>query len=148
MDKRAEFKLRSYVIAIIVFSSIISLAYLMVYTSADKYDNTEILDPEFQENFARLNNQTTLINNFWNATNSADGLTLLDVGDIFLRGTFTVISLTFGSLLDFAVQIKNIGNTFGIDDRVMTILFSIFLLTLTASVIIIIINAINKTDRF
>ena len=138
---------QSYVAGLILFSVIVALGFLMVVSMADDYGNDDIVDQKFSDNYDKLNENTVRINDMFSAASSKEGLGLLDTADILLSSTFSIISLIFGSLATVGSQVLSIGEDVGIPTSVSSVVLVAFLALLTAAIVFLIINAINKTER-
>ena len=135
---------QDYVIALILFSAIVGLLYLGVGSIATDYNTPGIVDPSFKENYDEFNNQTATIGAMWNATSSKGSLNLFSGTDIFLKSTFSVVSLIFGSIGSLTRQVTHIQTDFGVPDVIWGVVSIIFMATITILLIFAVVNALNK----
>lgn len=135
---------KDYVIAVLILSGVIVLAYAMVGTMATDYDAPGIVDESFKENYDEFNNQSATIAEMWNATSSKGSLNLISGTDIFLKSTFSVVSLIFGSVGSLTRQVAHIQSDFGVPNAIWGVVSVIFIATITILIIFAIVNALNK----
>jgi hypothetical protein len=147
MNKKGEFTARNYILGVIVLSSVIALSYLMIQALAYNYDNEAILDDNYQRNFNKLSNMTKLAEDVYNVSASSEGLSFLDTAELLLGSTTSVISLITGSIGVFGNQVLNMGEYLGIDKRVTSIIFLVFIMIITMLIIFSILNFINRTKE-
>lgn len=147
MNKKGEWVVRDYLIALLIFSSIIALGYILLGDLATSYSNPNIVDSNFLNNYNKLNNNTALAKSMLDSTTDSSGFDIIDAGEVLLSSTFSVISLVFGSLGVIKSQLAFVASDFGIPIQITNILFTTFLSVITISLVIIIINAINKTNK-
>ena len=145
MDKKG-FIARDFVLAMILFSGIIALAVLGVASLADDYDNSNIVDEDFQSNFERFENETDRASEMFDAASSKEGLSLIGTFDVLFGSSFTVISLVFGGVSVVGSQIVNFGSYFGIPSSVTKVFFTIMLSALTILIVFIIISSVSRRD--
>lgn len=148
MNKKG-FGARDYLIGLLIFSGAIALFYLAVNSMAgdDTYGNVNLVDPEFNESFNKLNDNIETSSGLWDATTNSSGLSLIDTGEILLSSTFSAVNLLFGSFSIVNNQVSSIGAYFGVDNQIMNIILALFIGSLVIIIIILIINAVNKTER-
>lgn len=138
---------KEYIIGIILFSAVIALFYLAVGDMATSYGRTDILDEDFSANYDKLSQNKDMAQDMLNATSNPSGMNIIGTADILISSTFSVINLVFGSLGVFKLQISHIGADFGIPTQVINIIGSVFLILITIGIILIIVNAVNKTEK-
>lgn len=135
---------RDYVIASLIFSAVIALFVVMVGSIANDYDNPNIINPEFSEQFDKFDNDTARIAEMWNATTSEGGLSLVGTADLLFFSTFRVISLVFSSVVATGQQLAGFGTFFGIPTEVSSILMILIFGILTVYIIFIIISSVRS----
>lgn len=138
---------KDYTVSLILFSAVIALAYLMVGALAVDYGSPEIVNENFQEHYNKLEENTNTAADMLSATSSSGGLSLIGTFEILLSSTFSIINLVLGSFAVVGSQVAHIGSDFGIPTQVTAILLTVFLSIITVSIVFIVINAVNKTDR-
>lgn len=139
---------KSYVTALILFSAIIALGFLMVVSMADDYGNANIVDQKYSDNYDRLTENTNTVSDMFSAASSKEGLGLVSTVEILLTSTFSIINLIFGSLATLGGQVASFGEDAGIPTAVSSIILVVFLSLITVGIVFLVINAINKTGRF
>lgn len=138
---------REYIIGLILFSAVIALFYIAVGDMATTYDRSDLVDPSFSENYDKLTENQGMAADMLNSSSSSSGLSILGTADIILSSTFSIISLTFGSLTTFSSQISHIGTDIGMPTEVQKILLGVLITIITIGLVLIIINAVNKTEK-
>jgi len=135
---------RDYIIATLLFSGIIALYVVMVGSIANDYDNTNMVDPQFSEQFDKFTEDTEIAGEMWNATTSEGGLSLVGTADLLFFSTFRVISLIFTSVVATGQQLTGFGEYFGIP-TVITGIFMVLIFTiLTVSIIFIVLASVRN----
>jgi len=145
LNKRG-FIARDFVLAMLLFSGIIALAVLGVASLADDYDNPNVVDSGFQDNFDRFSNETDRVGKMFNSATSKEGLSLVGTFDILFGSTFTIISLVFGGVSAVGSQVASFGEYFGIPSTVSKTFFTILLSGLTILIVFIIISSVSRRD--
>ena len=74
---------KDYVFATLIFSAVIALMVVMVSSIANDYDNDEIINEEFSEEFDKFSENKALSESMYEAVNSETGLSLIGVFEIF-----------------------------------------------------------------
>lgn len=138
---------REYIFGIVLFSAVIALFYLAVGDLATNYDRQDLMDDSFTANYDKLTENQAMAEDMLNASSSSSGLSIIGTAEILISSTFSIINLVFGSLTTFGGQITHIGSDLGIPSPVQKIIFGVFLTLITISIILIIINAVNKTEK-
>lgn len=138
---------KEYVFGIVLFSAVIALFYLAVGDMATSYDRTDLVDESFSENYNQLDENADMIEDMRNKSRSSSGLSIIGTAEILISSTFSIIELVFGSLDTFAAQVGNIGDDIGIPSEVENIIGAVFLMLLVVSIVLIVINAVNKTEK-
>lgn len=138
---------REYLYGIVLFSAVIALFYLAIGDLAVTYDRTDIVDSKFSENYDKLTDNKQMADSMLGATYSSSGLSFLDTVEVVLTSTISVIKLTFNSLTTFSGQLLHVGDDFGVPTQVIKIIASVFLMLITIGIVLIVINAVNKTEK-
>lgn len=138
---------KEYIFGLILFSAMIGLFYLAVGDMATNYNRGDLVDSSFSANYDKLTENEQLGEDMLNASSSSTGLNIIGTAEILISSTFSIISLIFGSLGTFSAQIGHIGNDIGVPTEVQKILGGVFLTLITISIVLIIVNAVNKTEK-
>lgn len=141
------FAVQSWVVGLILMSSIIALAYLMVGGLAIDYNASGVVDPSFSENYNKLNENTEDITDMWTATTNKSGLNLINTADILLSSTFSIIQIVFGGVKTFSTQVASIPEDFDVPTSVTNILIGTLIAVIVVGIIFGVINAVNKTNK-
>lgn len=146
MMNKKGFLARDYVIALILFSGVIALAFIMVSSQASDYGNTDIIDEELQENYDNLEQTTEIASEAFEATGEKEGLTFAGSFDILFSSAFTVIALVFNSVGIVTNYFLSIGQDFGIPTRVSQVLFGTLIAVLMTILVFVIISTTTRRD--
>lgn len=142
-DKKG-FTSKDFIIATLIFSATIALFVIMVGQGANDYDNTQIIDTAFSEKFDRFQNDTSQIEDMFNAVRNEGGLNLVGTADLIFFGTFKVIALIFNAIISFGGQIAGFGEYFGIPTTISAIILVLLLTVLTVYIIFSVINSVRS----
>lgn len=145
MNKKG-FVARDFVLGMILFSGIITLSLLAFNSLAEDYNNPDIIDDGFSENFNRFEEELNRSGEILSAAKSESGLSLVGTFDVLFSATFTVVSLVFGGLDAVGSQVSGFGSYFGVPSEVATVFFGILLAGLTVLIVFIIISSISQRD--
>ena len=145
MNKKG-FVARDFIIATILFSGVIALFTLAVASLADDYGNSNVVNPEFADNFDRLEETTDRATSMFDATSSESGLSLVGVFDVLFTATFAVISLVFNAVSSVGTQLLGFSEFFGIPNEVAGVFFTIILAILSVLIVFIIISSVSRRD--
>lgn len=146
MINKKGFIARDFVLAMILFSGLIVLSILAVTSLANDYDNPNVIDEEFQNNFERFENETERASRMFDAASSEEGLSFIGTFDVLFRSAFTVISLVFSGVSAVGSQIANFGSYFGIPSTVAKTFFTILLSALSVLIVFIIISSTTQRN--
>lgn len=144
MHDKKGFVLKDLIMSFIVFSAIIGLFYLMVIDMATTYNNTDIINENFSQNYNKLNDLNNFKQQYWNASTSDTALG--SIGNVFtmLSMTLSVIRISwdmFSPTGFISSIISTFTEDFGIPAAVATIIFGALIISLVVSIIFIVINA-------
>lgn len=142
-DKRG-WSARDWVVTVIIFSALIALGFLLVTDMATTYNNPDIIDPEFSENYDKLNENTQDIDEMYEAATSEEGLKVVGTLTLLFKSFTTIASIIITSPLIVAGQVASFGQDFGIPRQVTFILFTVLLSLITAILVLIIIASITQ----
>lgn len=147
MMNKKGFTANTYIISLLLISGVIGICYIMLVDLAINYERFDLVDEGFQEKYNKLNDNADIVEGMLSATSSSSGFGFLDAAELFLSSTFTVITLLFSSIGTLASQTVGLIADFGVPSSVGVILITLFLSAITVSIIFIVINAVNKTNR-
>lgn len=146
MMNKKGFIARDFVLAMLLFSGIIALAALGIASLASDYDNPNVVDEDFQDNFDRFTNETDRASDLFDAATSNEGLSLIGTFDVLFSASFTVISLVFGGVSAVGSQVAGFASYFGIPSTVAKTFFTILLSGLAILMVFIIISSVSRRD--
>jgi len=143
LNKRA-WVARDFIIAMLIFSGGIALFVVMVGSIANDYDNPNIINTEFSNQFDKFEEENARSQEMWNATTGEGGLSLVGTADLLFFSTFRVISLVFNSVSAAWNQLASFGTFFRIPRAVSYIFMTLIFGILTVSIIFIIISSVRS----
>jgi hypothetical protein len=134
-----------FLIGLIVFGGSIGLFVLMVGSLANDYDNSEIIDEEFSDNFDKFSETTEIAEDIYETMNKQNGtgLTLVGTADLFFTGGFGVINLLFSSITTATTILFTFPTYFGMDTTASVIMMTMIFSILTISIVFIVINSLR-----
>lgn len=140
------FLARDWIISLIIFAGIVSLAVIMVASNATEYGNTGIIDESIKENFGNLQNSTSIATSAFDAANEKGGLSVASSFGLLFNSAFTVISLVFGSIGIAGAQLFALSEYLGVPTEVAQVLFPMFISILTVILVFLIISSTTRRD--
>ncbi|MFO7969945.1 MAG: hypothetical protein R6U15_07560 [Candidatus Izemoplasmatales bacterium] len=144
MDKKA-WVLRDYVIVTLIFSAIIALGYSMIISQAVEYDQTEIVNDNFNSSFNKFSERSAEVNEMLDEVDSEGGFQLLEAAELIFKSTFSIFGIIFQSLDDLRSQIADFGTVFGIPTEITSIALGLLLFVVISSIVFIIITSTSKS---
>jgi hypothetical protein len=146
MDKGA-ITVSNFVVSLLVFSAIVALGSLMVADLGTTYENEGIVDDNFEDNYNKLEENTEDVQLMYEKIKGKDGFNLLDVGEVLLTSTFSIVGIVLSSIVSFGDMLVSVPGDFGIPTQVTVIVLVLFTSIITVLIIINIINSVNKTSK-
>lgn len=144
MMNKKGFLMRDWLIGIILFSAIAALGYLTSYSLAIDYDQAKIIDPTFQENYDKFNDQAHLIATSFNSTTGTSGLSFINAVDGVFTASLTVINLGLSSISTFSSQLFSFGELLGIPDEISAIILACLIVAVTIVLIFVVISSASR----
>ena len=132
-----------FVVALLIFTGGISLFVIMIGSVANDYDNTDIIDPAFSEQFDKFDGATSTTGEMFDALNSEEGLGFFGATELFFNAGFTVINLIFQSVTTASALLFTFPTYFGIPTTASVIMMTLIFTILTAYIVFIIINSLR-----
>ena len=145
-QQKKGFVLRDYIVAAIAFSAVIALVVLAVADMANIYDRESMIDDSFADTYDKFDEQTAAAQAIYDDVRDKKGLNLVGSFDVLFNSAFTVIELTFNSVVVFGEQITSLGTTFGLSDEVSRIIFIFFSVALTVLIAFIVLSSVSRRD--
>ena len=133
-----------FVIATLIFSGGIGLIVLMVGALANEYDNQNVINEDFANQFDKFSEDTSRATEMWNATTSEGGLSLIGTTELLFFSTFRVISLIFTGVVSTGQQMAGFGEFFGIPSEVSGIFLILLFSILTVTIVFIILSSVRS----
>lgn len=135
---------KDFVIAMLIFSGSIALFVIMVGSLANDYDNPNVINENFSNQFDSFSEDTDRAGEIWDAATSEGGLSLVGTADLLFFSTFRVISLVFSSVVAAGQQMASFGEFFGIPSEITGIFMVMLFSILTVYIVFIIISSIRS----
>lgn len=146
MNKRAQFLARDWVISLILFSGIIGLLVLMITSMATDYDNTSIVNSAIQENYANLEETTSIASQAFDAAQEKGGLSLIGTFDVLFSAAFTVFALIFNSVGLSTGYMTQFTEDFNVPTSIAGIFFGMIIAILMVILVFVIISTTTRRD--
>ncbi|MFW5889068.1 MAG: hypothetical protein ACOCUD_01675 [Bacillota bacterium] len=150
MNKQGELRAKTLIIILIMFLGICGLGFAIVTDMASDssgYGVDNMTNSEFEEDYGDLGKVSDDIYEMRNASSSKEGTSTLGTTEVFLKGTFTIISLIWGSVEIIDDTITNLFVYMKVPTAIANVLGNIIILGLTAALTFIIINSISRTQK-
>jgi len=147
MNKKGEMLARDWIIVLILFGVVVSLGALYVAdiaSSDNGYNETDLIDENFQSRYDTLSETSENIYQMQNATSSGEGLSTISTFTTTFKATFSVISIVFGSFGIATDTFSNMAMDFGIPSVVANIFFGAVLVILIAVIIFVVISSVSQ----
>lgn len=145
-NKKGQFLARDWVIALILFSSVMALMVIIVAGQADTYNNNAIINPKIQENYAKIDQTTEIAKSSFDATNEKTGLSFFGAFDTLFTSAFTVISLVFNSVGIAGSTMSSFAEDFGVPSQVAGVVFPMFLAIVMVIIVFVILSTTTRRD--
>lgn len=144
MINKKGFNTRDFVMAGILFSTIIALFVLAIAGIQQEYNSDLLTNPEFAENYDRLTEQTAKIETARSAAAAGEGLSFVGTFDVAFQSTFTVIQVVFSTLNLFGDMTGSFAEDFGFDPTVTRIALTTAIVLLTIVIVWSWISSISR----
>lgn len=145
-NKKGEMLARDWVIAIIIFGTIVGLAFLFVgdISSSDNGYNTSISNPSIESHYDTLTNISDDVYTAQNATASGEGLSTTSTFTIVFKATFSVISIVFGSFSIVNQVFISFAQDFGVPAAVANVFFGGIIVVAITIIIFVVISSVSQ----
>lgn len=136
---------KDMIIAIIVFTIVIGIAYIMVGSMAVEYSAPGIVDSNFAQHYNKFEELNKSVGSMWGKSTQGQSLDLVGTLLPMLQMTFSIVTLIFDVLNPFdgmiAKTFASFATDFGVPTEISGFLFPLILMGLAVAIIFIIINA-------
>jgi hypothetical protein len=137
---------RDFVVAGLLFSGIISFFVLFFLSLGAEYDNPDLVNEEFSENYDKLTAISEKVDTMRLASTAGEGLSFLGTFDVAFQATFTVIQLVFSTLaLVASIPGKMVVDFTFIDSIVLANFFVLGLAVITTILVFVWISSISRS---
>jgi tetrahydromethanopterin S-methyltransferase subunit G len=120
---KSAFLVRDFVIVGIIFGLVIALYVILVASTANQYNNTEIISPSFAAHYSNLNSNLAKINTANEAVQGSGGLNLIGTFNVAFNSVFTVIAMVWDTITIYKDMGSNISRDFNFLDQKTVLLF-------------------------
>ena len=143
-NKKAEFGLQKFMIAMLLFSAVFALFYIYVADMSTTYEDyaNPIIDPAFDDSFNKFGDTKSDISGMYAEMRGEEGFTFLGGAQIILRSFLGVIQFGYSSIADLSTLLANFGSTYGIPAEISEIILNVVFGGIAVTIVILIINAI------
>lgn len=146
MNRKGQFLARDWVIALILFSGVVSLFVLMVAAGADTYSAPGIINDDIQEDFGNLQETTDIAGTAFEAASEKGGLSVGTSFGLLFNSAFTVISLVFNSVGIATTWLASFGELLGIPTTISSVLFALLISVVMIILVFVIISTTTRRD--
>ena len=137
------FGAEQFVVTLLIVTGCLSLFVLMVGSAANDYDNTDVIDPAFSEQFDKFSETTDTAGEMYSSLNSEEGLSLVGASELFFTAGFSVISLVFSSITTASTLLFTFPVYFGMSTSASVIMMTLIFTILTVIIVFAIINSLR-----
>ena len=142
-NKKGEFGLRAYFIAMLFFGAVIIIFSLMVGSLSIEYNNEDIVNDDFTSRYSNFQEYSGRIESIRNTLSSSEGVNIINVGFGVFKATFSFIQLSLSSLGLIGTSAANFTEDFDLPFQIAGILMSVFLGIIIIIIVIKILNSLN-----
>jgi len=137
--------LRDFVIVGIMFGLIVAMYVLLVASTANNYNNTQIISASFAQHYSTLNTNLAQLDTSNKAVQGSSGLNLIGVFNVAFNSVFTVIAMIWEGLKLYGTMGSNIAGDFTfLDHGTILIFMTAIVAMLTAYIIFIWISSVQR----
>jgi len=136
------FTAQNFIVALIIFTGVLSLFVLMIGSAANDYDNTNIIDEQFSEQFDKFDETTELAGDIYSSFNQSGG-SLIGTTELYFTAGFSVVSLIFTSVTTASGILLTFPTYFGFDTTASIIMMTIIFSILGVLIVFTIINSLR-----
>jgi len=148
-SRKGEFLVRTWVMAILIFSAVFALLFLASSDLITNYGEETIIDNDYRANYDSFTNTSEDYRGLF--TDMSDGsIGVLDV--IFgetgvFRALFTTIKITFSSISIVDDTTSQFVQDFGVPEGIANVIFPLFSALLMVFLIFAIISSVNRGSK-
>ena len=137
---------RDFVIAGILFSTVVGLFVFFLAGMGAQYDNSDLVSQSFDDNYNKLEDVSEDVGTMFSSISTGQGLSFVGLFDVAFQSTFTVIQLVFSTIvLAGSLPINMIADFTFIDKKIITFTFTSILAILTTIIIFVWISSISRS---
>lgn len=137
--------IRDFVIVGLIFGLVTGLFVILVASTANQYNNAEIISPEFAAHYSKLSTNLAQLNTANQAVQGAGGLNLIGAFNVAFNSVFTVIAMVWDSILVYTGMAGNIASDFSfLDSGTILMFFGAVIAMLTAYLIFIWLSSVSR----
>ena len=122
MNKKG-FLARDFVVVGIIFGMVIALFVILVASTANQYNNTDIVSPNFAKHYSTLNTNLQQLDTSNKAVQGAGGLNLIGTFNVAFNSVFTVIAMVWDGISIYTGMAGNVAGDFNFLDQTTVLMF-------------------------
>ena len=144
LKNKKAFLTRDLLVAAALFSTVFALYGLMIVGVAAEYGDETIVNEAIIENYDRLGESTETLTLALDTVRSGEGLGFRGAFDVAFAGTFTVFQLVLSTIDLFGSVMASFAPDFGLDDRVVGLVYTLLFLIIIIGAIFVWISSISR----
>jgi len=137
---------QSFLIGLIIFTSMISLGTIMIADLATNYNNPGIINDNVRATYGKVNESTQKAADAFSAVSGKGGLSLIGTFQVLFAATLTIIRIILGAFPLLTGFTQSFAVDLGIPTPIAGIIFPTFLAIITIGVVFAIINSNTRRD--
>jgi len=143
-NKKGEFLARHWFVVLILFGVFIALGGLMVSDMADNYNEPDIEDESFADNYDTVSSTNEDITQMRESVEGKSGRQTISPYITMFKSTFTAIDVVMSSFSNANAVTKNMAQDMGIPPEVANIIFPAIITIIIGLIIFVIISAVSR----
>jgi len=143
-NKKGEFLARHWFVVLILFGVFIAIGGLMVSDMADNYNEPDIEDESFADNYDTVSSTNEDITQMRESVEGKSGRQTISPYITMFKSTFTAIDVVMSSFSNANAVTKNMAQDMGIPPEVANIIFPAIITIIIGLIIFVIISAVSR----
>lgn len=143
-NKKGEFLARHWFVVLILFGVFVALGGLMVSDMANEYNEPDLEDKSFSENYDTTSNASKDITGLKKSTAGKSGKETISPYISMFRTTFTAIEVVLTSFGNASDALSSMAQDFGIPPAIANLIFPAIITIIVGLIVFIIISAVSR----
>lgn len=143
-NKKGEFLARHWFVVLILFGVFIALGALMVSDMANEYNEPDMEDESFSDDYDTASQARDDISEIRDSTGGKSGKETISPYITMFKSTFTAINVVIDSFQSTKDAMSNMGQDFGIPPQIANIIFPAIITIIVGLIIFVIISAVSR----